>query len=307
MRVLFISSGNSGDVKTIVRLQGLSLKQQGIDVRYFIIKGKGLLGYLKSIPSLRKEVQSERYDIIHAHYALCGIIASLAGCKKVVVSFMGSDVFGNYLLKLCGTVFHFWFWDASIVKTQEMKNHLRISNAIVIPNGVDLSKFKNILQSEARKRINFSKEKKLILFLADPLRLEKNFLLAKESVEQLIVKDLELMTVFNLPSDEIPYYLNAADVILLTSKYEGGVNIIKEAMSCNIPIVSTNVGDVKYITEGVNGCYICQSNPIALAEGLKNALGLENRTNGRKKIIEMKLDSESVARRIISVYEGINR
>lgn len=107
------------------------------------------------------------------------------------------------------------------------------------------------------------------------------------------------------PNDLIPYYLNAADTLLLTSKWEGSVNVIKEALACNLPIVSTDVGDVKLNISGVDGCYVCKQDVNDLTEKLNLALSFGQRTNGRQRIIELGLDSDTIAVKLIEVYNSL--
>jgi len=97
MKVLFVSSGNSEfGISPIVKNQGESLKQNGIDLYYFTIKGKGINGYLKNIPILKKYLKTHHYDVIHAHYSFCGWVSKLTLTKiPVIVSLMGSDTYGN--------------------------------------------------------------------------------------------------------------------------------------------------------------------------------------------------------------------
>jgi teichuronic acid biosynthesis glycosyltransferase TuaC len=307
MKVLFVSGGNSRASNILVNNQACSLNEQGIDVTHFHIKGRGVLGYLKKIPQLRNEVKSGNYDIVHAHYSFSGFIATLAGCKKLVVSLMGSDAYTSFIIRLFSCAFYALFWSATIVKTKKMSLLLKMPDAFVIPNGVDLNKYKIISKVSARAHIGYSGNKKLIIFVSDPKRREKNFKLAKLAVEYLGRNDIELLQVFNVPNSEIPFYMNSADALLLTSKYEGSVNVVKEAMACNLPIVSTDVGDVKENLLSVRGCYVCKSEPDALAEGLKKILLTEDRTDGRERIISLKLDSGSIAKRIIAVYEQISK
>jgi teichuronic acid biosynthesis glycosyltransferase TuaC len=305
MKVLFVSSGNSGGSVFLIKNQALSLIEQGIDVIHFHIKGKGAIGYLKNIPKLRAELKSGNYDIVHAHYAFSGFMSTLGGCKNLIVSLMGSDVYTSIIIRLFSRVFYTFFWGATIVKTKKMSLLLKMPDAFIIPNGVDLNRYKIISKISARAHIGYSGNKKLVIFVSDPKRKEKNFGLAKLSVEHLGRTDIELLQVFNVPNKEIPFYMNSADVLLLTSKYEGSVNVVKEAMACNLPIVSTDVGDIKENLLSVRGCYVCKSEPNSLAEGLKKALLMEDRTNGRERIISLKLDSGSIAKKIIAVYEQI--
>ena len=112
-----------------------------------------------------------------------------------------------------------------------------------------------------------------------------------------------MIPVFNIPNDEIPTYLNAADVLILTSKYEGSVNVVKEAMACNTPIVSTDVGDVKKNISGLMNCHLSESSSKQLAQKIDTVLSDSNRSNGREQIFNKDLDSASVARKLIKTYE----
>jgi glycosyltransferase involved in cell wall biosynthesis len=99
--------------------------------------------------------------------------------------------------------------------------------------------------------------------------------------------------------------MNAADVALMTSFSEGSPQFIKEAMACNLPIVSVPVGDVSEIMNHIDGCYICTYQKEDVAEKLKMALDFGKRTNGRHRILELGLDSETVAKKIIEVYQQL--
>ncbi len=100
-------------------------------------------------------------------------------------------------------------------------------------------------------------------------------------------------------------YLNATDVLLLTSKWEGSPNVIKEAMACNCPIVSTNVGDVKWLLDGVEGCFITTNDPRDVADKINKALNFKSKTKGRDKLFRLGFDSEHIAKKIIKVYEEL--
>ena len=77
--------------------------------------------------------------------------------------------------------------------------------------------------------------------------------------------------------------------MLLTSLHEGSPNVIKEALACNVPIVSVDVGDVSERINGVNGSYIAKANPQDLAGKLRLVVSGERRTNGRSAMCELSL------------------
>lgn len=308
LRVLFVCSGNkTGQPGFVVTNQGESLRKLGVHVEYFTIKGRGFWGYFKNIPILARFVHSGSYDIVHSHFSLSSFVASLAGRFPLVVSLMGSDVYLSFVWRFMARTFYYTRWSSTIVKTEKMRELLKMDKANVIPNGVDLDRFIVMPKEVARSYIGFHSNKKLVVFVADPSRKEKNFDLAIQSVNHLKRNDIELLPVFNVSNEDIPFYLNAADLLILSSKWEGSVNVVKEAMACNLPIVSTDVGDVKENLEKVHGCYICDSTPNSLALAISKVLESNMRTNGREMLISLGLDSENVARKIIAVYEKIAR
>jgi len=307
LKVLFISRSKQGKPSIITYNQGESLKKEGLSVEYFLIEGGGFSGYLKYIKILKRFIHANQFDVFHAHYSLSGIIAALSGCRPLVVSLMGSDVKERKGYRLIIKCFNHFFWNACIVKTQDMKTSLKTNNVHVLPNGVDLSVFKILEKNKCKKLLNIDQQKKVILFLADPNREEKNYPLAAKSVSLINRRDITLLPVYQVSSVEIPYYLNAAELLILTSVWEGSVNVVKEAMACNLPIVSTDVGDVKKNISGINGCYIATNDPMDIKEKIEMALNYNQRTSGRKKLISLGLDSKSVAQKLIHIYKSVLR
>lgn len=176
MKILYVASGNAGyRISSIVLNQANSIVEfdHSIKIEFFPIKGKGVLGYLKNIPKLRKALKNYKPDLVHAHYGFSAFAASLAGVRPLVASLMGSDVYRSGLWRFMSRFFSGFYWDAAIVKTQRMKTLLGLNHAHVIPNGVDLEKYKPMPKAIAREHIKYSGSKKLIVFVADPARPEK--------------------------------------------------------------------------------------------------------------------------------------
>jgi len=307
MKVLFVFSGNSYyfDISPFIKVQAESLTKLGHTIDYYPVKGKGLWGYLSNITKISKFIKQGDYDIVHSHYSFCGIVSALATEKPVVCSLMGSDVKKSGLWRFIIKYFIMHKWKRTIVKSKDMKLTLGIDKVEVIPNGVDLDIFRPMNKNDCRKELGWDIGNKIILFAADPKRPEKNFSLAKKATETLNIQDVELKVVYPVPHKDIPIYLNAADLLLSTSLWEGSPNIIKEAMACNCPIVSTNVGDVKWLLDGVEGCFITTNDPKDVANKIRKALDIKEKTKGREKLISLGLDSEHIAKMIIQVYEEV--
>lgn len=308
MKVLFVGSGNHGEISPIIKSQGDSLVSSGIEVEYFLIKGKGLRGYLSHVKSLRKYLRENDFDVIHVHYSLSAFTASLAGARPMVVSLMGSDVKATGLYKMVIRVFARVFgWKEIVVKSSDMYEDLKIRRARIIPNGVDLELFKSLDKEKCRHSLDWDTDGVHVLFPADPSREEKDFELAVAATN-LLDSSVKMHVFKQVDHKKTPLYFNAADVVLLTSKWEGSPNVIKEAMACGCPIVSTDVGDVRERMAGVEGCYVANTRePEELAGLLRKALSFEGRTKGRNKIIADGIDNRQVAKQLIEIYERVLR
>ena len=215
---------------------------------------------------------------------------------------MGSDTHMSFFWKSIIKAFYRFRWQATIVKSGRMKKSISLNKAIVIPNGVDFELFKPVEKNIAKMKVGFNDKRLHIVFIANPERSEKNYPLAKKAVE-LIDDSIELNIVSNVDHDVIPYYINAADILLLTSLREGSPNVIKEAMACNCTIVSTDVGDVKEVIGNTEGCYICSYDPEDVAKKIRKALDFGKKTDGREKI--KYLDEKMIAQNITDIYSNI--
>jgi glycosyltransferase involved in cell wall biosynthesis len=305
MNILFVGSGTDGG--TIIKAQGESLKKSGIQVDYFFMNKGGFRGYFKSISRLRAKLQTKDYDLIHSHYLLSAIISSLSSKKPQVVSLMGSDVLDSTFLRWISKYLYFLRWKATIVKSDEMKALLKLKKIHVIPNGVDLDNFHPLNKTEAREKIGWD-QSTYVLFGSNPDRKEKNYELAEKACKLINIPGIKLIPIKNIPHEEIILYLNACDTLLLTSFYEGSPNIVKEAMACNCPVVTTDVGDVRKILGSTEGCYITGYEPLDVAG--KIALAINHRavnhfTQGRKQLIQNRMDSNSVALSLKTIYEKL--
>jgi len=307
MRVLFVCSGNKKNDKIgiVVKNQGESLKKFGIEIDYFTIIGKGVIGYLKNIVPLKRQVKSKNYDIIHAHYLLSAIVASFIPKLPIIVSLMGSDIKSGFIFKAVIRLLYYVRWNGLIVKSERMKKELKLKNVYVIPNGVPLDKFPFLDKEYAKSLLNFN-SKKHIIFVADPKNYAKNFELAEKSFSVISNRNSELNVIIGIKYDKIHIYMNAADCLLLTSRWEGSPNVVKEAMACNLPVVTTDVGDVRELLRNVEGCYIVSDNPDEIAAAIDKVLKNDKRTNGRE-IISNYLTDKIINERVILLYNKFLR
>ena len=308
MKVLFLRSGTKGTDPISTR-QGESLAKAGVDIYYYDITGKGLWGYLKNIFPLRRYIRETGISLIHAHYSLSGYIASLS-CrgKKTVTSLMGSDILGSDPIALLIVRFFARFvWDRTIVKTSAMKRRLGVKNVRVIPNGVNMEMFFPHDKERSRIELEWSPDTKCILFCSDPDRREKNYILAQKAMakvqEKLSGHSIRIYFLKGIDPDEVVRYYCAADLLLVTSIHEGSTNTIKEAMACNCPVVTTDVGDAREVISGTEGCFITTFDPDEVASAIVRVLASGKRTDGRNRVAH--LGSDQIASQIKELYKEL--
>ena len=99
--------------------------------------------------------------------------------------------------------------------------------------------------------------------------------------------------------------LNGCDMLLLPTKSEGSPQVLKEAMACNCPIVATDVADIAYLLQGITNSYVTSFDPVDVADKIQRVIDCGERTNGRKRIEELKLDNPQVAETIMNIYKQI--
>jgi glycosyltransferase involved in cell wall biosynthesis len=321
LRVLFVCSGNGPHgISPFIRLQGESLRNAGVEVEFFPIEGKGLRGYVGCLPRLRWAMKTGRFDLVHAHFVFSGLAVLFAKPRglPLVQSFMGDDLNGTWdghgreklpsrvIRRLSG--FLAPRVQGIVLKSEPMRGRLRPEDrprARVIPNGVDLGRFRPLDKEACRQELGLPCEARIILFLGDPHNEGKSFWLLRRASEILdsLGETHFLVTPYPVAHGVVPVHLNAADVLVLCSDWEGSPNVVKEAMACNTPIVATDVGDVRGVIAGTSRCRLVGRSPESLAEGLREALSGEGRSDGRARVGHLSL--QAIAARLLEFYREV--
>jgi teichuronic acid biosynthesis glycosyltransferase TuaC len=284
-----------------------------VDVYHFL-GHQNPFNYLRAICEFKK-INLRPYDLIHAHHGQSGIVALSQRQRPVVVTFHGSDLQGirdtrgmvttlGYILQLTSQ------WVAKranriILVSQHLADYLPVQRPYkVIPIGIDLDLFQPFPADEARRALGLPEWGKLILFVGDPQRTEKRYWLAKSAIDACIKggsSDAKLVVANNIPHERMPLYMNACDALLLTSSTEGSPTVIKEALACNLPIVSTDVGDVRTRLSNIDGCMVCSDDSItSIAQALANVLQTSRRIRGRESVLD--LDERRLVRKVMAIY-----
>lgn len=283
---------------------------------YFFENRQSVKGILKAYFDIRKIIKNSNVDIVHAHYGtMTAFISVMASNKPVAITFRGSD--------LNRDLSRSWLFDkiqkalshiaanlssVNICVSPALSRHLsylKPEKVRVFPDGTDTMLFQPSEQKKAREKLGLDFKSKVILFYGrSPII--KGLKLAQQSVD-LTKKRLDNVFFLNLDGsckpENVPNYMNAADCFLMTSKYEGSPGIIREAMSCNLPVVSVDVGDVAVHLNGVSNSYICARTPESIAERLEQILQKCDRSDGREKCDSFSL--ETISKKLSALYNEL--
>ena len=302
MKVLIVASGNSAAISPFVKEQGDSLKELGLDIEYFLIKGKGITGYLKNYFNLIRLVKKNTYDIIHAHYGLSGLLATFQSHVPVVITFHGSDV------NLNRTNFYLSFL-ASRLSDKNIFVHESLSKKLslfseqteIIPCGVNLSLFKPIDKLASRDKLGLDHNYNYVLFSSSFNNKIKNAALAKLALSNF--ENIILLEMKGYSREEVHLLMNAVDILIVTSHSETGPLVVKEALACNCPIISTDVGDVKELANGIKNCYIVEYDAKHIEQRIRDILSSNKKSDGRAAVKHLSL--EKIATDVYEVYKRV--
>jgi glycosyltransferase involved in cell wall biosynthesis len=327
-RVFMVASGSfrgsKADVGVLVENQAASLHSTTWPLTLGVLDDRtSISGILRNVRRLRKEVDGAMATVVHAQYgSMTAAVAHwIRGSRPLVISFCGSDLLGVpisgvywWLRTRVGRWLGFYAAaraNAIIVKSQNLKEAIprKLWNrCTVLPNGVDTRFFAPMDLREARTRLGWG-DGKIILFNASQRegRTTKNLPLAQTSVDELNRRGLQvrLMKMENASRQEVLWMLNAADCLLVTSLHEGSPNIVKEAMACNLPVVSVPCGDVGERLNGVRPGRVASYDAQELAASMADVLAAGSRSNGREQLERQGLSAEVVADRLASLYQAL--
>lgn len=312
-------------------------------------QNRGPLTALRLVAPLKKNIAAFPADILHVH-TLNPLMLSMRWIRK---TYRGRIVWTNhssrYLRKMDSfpwmlkMKFYLRGFDGLHAPSKELFEKSRmLKNApgrlIYIPNGVDVSKFKQIGKAEARQKLDLPQDKFIIVstrrfspkngirFLAQALHLVRqeipevlcifcgNLPDAKDwPVVTEIVDTHKLSSAVRfegaVPNEKIYLYLNAADLVVLPSLMEATSISGLEAMAVGRPLVGTSIGGIPQLIENeTSGILVEPADAQSLADGIlriKRLDKLEEMGNCAREIVMTEFTWEIIAKRFTTFYQTL--
>ena len=318
MKILVVCRWHGDHAAAFIMEQVDALRSLGHDVQYVTAKKGGIGGYVELYCNLKKAIREVQPDIVHAHYGICGLIANLQRQVPVVVTYPGSDINNGKIRPLSILAMRLSKYNLFMSKRQiaKVQRYAKADKTEILRYGIMLDLFQQKDKALARREMGLEFNKKYVLFSSKFTRLGKDPDLAKAVVALTNERMKELgneREVVLLPltggytKEEMVSLMNAVDAAIVTSKSEGSPQFTKEVMACGTPIVSVDVGDVAEQVEGLDGCYISRTRDADELAGLLEKALTFGKTNGHHHIEYMHLDNVQVAKRLVEIYENINK
>jgi glycosyltransferase involved in cell wall biosynthesis len=261
----------------------------------------GLRAYGRAARELRRRFRGRRFDVVHAHFGLTAWPAVAARLGPVVVTLHGNDLFHPRSNRLTRAILPLTALPAAVSRefSQNVPGAGVTRRVAVLPVGIDLERFRPIPRREARERLGLDPDGRYLLFPHDPARPLKRFDRAREAAG-----DTPLLTLGNVPPAEVPYWINAANAVLVPSQAEGfGLSVI-EALACGVPPFGTPVGMHPVALDGIAGAFCAAWDREAWRTALRPVLEADDpRVDGRVRA-EL-FSADRMAARVVAAWRDV--
>lgn len=309
LRVLVVIPGAPQDNSMVFsRRQAKALRaHHPAEVEVFFLQSRlspsGLLAERKRFKEVARRFRPE---VVHVHYGtITALFTVLVSPVPVVITYHGSDLnrtpndgfLRDLLGRTCSQIAALGA-KAIICVSTDLRNKLwwRRSRVHILPMGVEMDKYVPLPRAEARQRLEWEQRPHVVVFNASRPAIKR--LDIAQQVEQLlrhrgVAMELELLK-GGVTQEEMPVILSAADALLLCSNSEGSPTMVKEAMACDLPVVTSDVGDVRERLAGVEPGAIVRQDVNELADALQRVLAEGRRSNGRALAERNGIDAASL-------------
>jgi teichuronic acid biosynthesis glycosyltransferase TuaC len=223
-----------------------------VELEVFAFAPGGSRAYLRAAVELRRRWRREPFDVVHAHFGLTAWPALAARGHRRAVTLHGTDLAHprSRAITLGGLRFVDLVGVVSEPLAHELPRWEGRDRVAVLPCGVDMHRFRPIPRAAARKQLGLERDRRYLLFPADPRRAEK-----RHDLALALAGETRLLALGNIDPSEVPLWVNASNAVLVPSEREGFGLAVLEALACDVPVLATPVGIAPEALAAVPGTY----------------------------------------------------
>jgi teichuronic acid biosynthesis glycosyltransferase TuaC len=269
----------------------------GVDVEVFAFPPRG---YARAARDLRRRYRRERFDVVHAHFGLTAWPALAVRHATRVVTLHGTDLRHPRSRRITSAALPRYDLVAAVSPelAREVPGAQEKRRVAVLPCGVDLDRFVPSDRAAARARLGLERDGRYLLLPADPARPAKRPDRAREIAD---ATGAQLLTLGRVHPFEVPYWVNAANAVLVPSDHEGFGLAALEALACDVPVLATPVGNHPTALEGIDGTLCAPYDAEAWSAALRPHLeAADPRVDGRARA-EL-WSARRMARRVLEAW-----
>jgi teichuronic acid biosynthesis glycosyltransferase TuaC len=286
---------------SFVRDQVDALRRRGdVEVELFAF-GPGPRALAQAARELRRRYRGRRFDVVHAHFGLTAWPALLARLGPVVVTLHGNDLFvarSRFATRLALPLTALPAAVSRAFSTNLPGAGIR-RRVAVLPVGIDLRRFRPIPRAAARARLGLDPDEPCLLFPHDPARPLKRFDRAREAAA-----GTRLLTMGGVAPEEVPYWINAANAVIVPSQDEGFGLAVIEALACGVPAFGTPVGIHPVALGALDGAFCAPWDSARWREALRAPLSqADPRVDGRARA-EL-FSADRMAARVVAAWRDV--
>lgn len=286
-----------------------------------------------------------RFDIIHAHFVyrpgyLAVILGKIFG-KPTVITAHGSDIHQNlntekgnrtlrertlFSLRSCWKIITV----SNYLKTRMIEEGIDENKIFVIPCGFSEEIFYPKNKDEMRRKLSLPMGEDIIMYVGNLEKIKGIDILinayalikSMNKVKLLIIGDgsqkeelinrirknklEESVLLLGYKNRlEVSEYINASDIVVVSSRNEGRSLVAVEAIACGKPVVASRVGGIsEVINDEKIGILVEKENPIALSDAIERALKI----SWNAEYISKQTNGDSFSRiipKIINIYGSL--
>jgi glycosyltransferase involved in cell wall biosynthesis len=332
MKVLTLTNFYPGESLrgVFVEDEANGLRELGINVDLVAKTTLSPLGYIPFAAKAIHKVSFGNQDFVHAHFVPhSALIPAIIKRKPLVITFHGSDASTfpwKSRLHFLLTSFVVRRSDRIIAVSEDIRNTL-VDKLKVNPrkidvihcSGVDTNLFKRIGRRRARIIANIHGAKPVVLFVGNLIE-QKGIMHLLRAAQRMpraffyfigrghLKTNLRNCVILGEKNhEELPLWMSAADVLVLPSYAEGTPSVLLEALSCEIPVIATNIGGCpEVVRNGKTGFLIHPGDTDALVNRIGYLLTHRTRRLGMgragRKDMRQRYEHRRVIEKVSEIY-----